>query len=178
MKKLKLTLTIIAALGLVSSASATLTKTLDETCLEISWPQNIGEQVTLGVLVMTEDNSAKISDLVVFSSNTLCDKTYYTATLFSDDGLVPLDLSCFAPGTKFTYISETAFPGDPKGYTHYTPLSGDVGFSSFCPIEYNIGSIGDKVCPVPEPSTYVAGALLLLPFGASTIRSLRKNKAA
>lgn len=28
--------------------------------------------------------------------------------------------------------------------------------------------------PVPEPSTYIAGALLLLPFGASMMRKLRK----
>jgi hypothetical protein len=32
--------------------------------------------------------------------------------------------------------------------------------------------------PVPEPTTMVAGALLLLPFGASTLRVLRKNRAA
>jgi len=32
--------------------------------------------------------------------------------------------------------------------------------------------------PVPEPSTIIAGALLLLPFGASTIRMLRKNRTA
>ena len=31
---------------------------------------------------------------------------------------------------------------------------------------------------VPEPSTVVAGALLLLPFGVSTLRILRKNKAS
>ena len=30
--------------------------------------------------------------------------------------------------------------------------------------------------PVPEPSTVVAGALLLLPFGVSTVRILRKHK--
>ncbi len=30
---------------------------------------------------------------------------------------------------------------------------------------------------VPEPSTIVAGALLLLPFGVSTLRILRKNRA-
>jgi hypothetical protein len=30
---------------------------------------------------------------------------------------------------------------------------------------------------VPEPSTVVAGALLLLPFGVSTVRILRKSKA-
>jgi hypothetical protein len=32
--------------------------------------------------------------------------------------------------------------------------------------------------PVPEPTTVIAGALLLLPFGASTIRMLRKTRAA
>ncbi len=31
---------------------------------------------------------------------------------------------------------------------------------------------------VPEPTTMIAGALLLLPFGASTLRMLRKNRAA
>ena len=30
---------------------------------------------------------------------------------------------------------------------------------------------------VPEPTTMIAGALLLLPFGASTLRMLRKNHA-
>jgi hypothetical protein len=36
----------------------------------------------------------------------------------------------------------------------------------------------DVLAQVPEPSTVVAGALLLLPFGVSTIRILRKNKKA
>ena len=31
---------------------------------------------------------------------------------------------------------------------------------------------------VPEPTTMIAGALLLLPFGASTLRMLRKNRKA
>lgn len=31
---------------------------------------------------------------------------------------------------------------------------------------------------VPEPSTYLAGAMLLLPFGASAIRKLRKSRTA
>jgi len=31
---------------------------------------------------------------------------------------------------------------------------------------------------VPEPTTIIAGALLLLPFGASTLRILRKNRMA
>jgi hypothetical protein len=32
--------------------------------------------------------------------------------------------------------------------------------------------------PVPEPATILAGALTLLPFGASTLRILRRNRAA
>jgi len=32
--------------------------------------------------------------------------------------------------------------------------------------------------PVPEPTTMIAGALLLLPFGASTLRFLRRNRTA
>ena len=32
--------------------------------------------------------------------------------------------------------------------------------------------------PVPEPTTIIAGALLLLPFGASTLRIVRKNRKA
>ncbi len=32
--------------------------------------------------------------------------------------------------------------------------------------------------PVPEPTTLIAGALLLLPFGASTLRLLRRRRAA
>ena len=35
-----------------------------------------------------------------------------------------------------------------------------------------------NVTPVPEPTTMIAGALLLLPFGASTLRVLRKRQLA
>lgn len=33
------------------------------------------------------------------------------------------------------------------------------------------------VSPIPEPTTMIAGALLLLPFGASTLRNLRRHRA-
>jgi hypothetical protein len=41
-----------------------------------------------------------------------------------------------------------------------------------------IGTTWADVVPVPEPATMIAGALLLLPFGASTLRILRRNRAA
>jgi Protein of unknown function (DUF642) len=41
-----------------------------------------------------------------------------------------------------------------------------------------IGLDNLNVSAVPEPTTMIAGALLLLPFGASTLRILRKNRMA
>jgi len=35
-----------------------------------------------------------------------------------------------------------------------------------------------QLIEVPEPTTMISGALLLLPFGASTLRILRRNRAA
>jgi hypothetical protein len=43
-------------------------------------------------------------------------------------------------------------------------------------IEFDLGN--SALAPVPEPTTMLAGALLLLPFGASTLRMLRKARAA
>jgi hypothetical protein len=40
------------------------------------------------------------------------------------------------------------------------------------------GQVQDQLVIVPETTTLVAGALLLLPFGASTLRIVRKNRVA
>jgi hypothetical protein len=39
-------------------------------------------------------------------------------------------------------------------------------------------AVGGDWVPVPEPSTLIAGAMLLLPFGASTMRIMRRKVAA
>jgi hypothetical protein len=36
----------------------------------------------------------------------------------------------------------------------------------------------NALVPVPEPTTIISGVLMLLPFGASTLRILRRNRAA
>jgi hypothetical protein len=41
---------------------------------------------------------------------------------------------------------------------------------------YNLNQ--DQLAVVPEPATVISGALLLLPFGASTLRILRRNRMA
>jgi len=47
------------------------------------------------------------------------------------------------------------------------------------PTKYGIsGWTAFNPTPVPEPTTMIAGALLLLPFAASTVRFMRKNRKA
>ena len=66
----------------------------------------------------------------------------------------------------------------------YVDLGTEVGlFTMFLPTDITSKpfTIWDDVqvgSAVPEPSTYAAGAMLLLPFGASLLRNLRKNRKA
>lgn len=62
------------------------------------------------------------------------------------------------------YIPETGGP-----YTIYTATNDSGGY-----ITYQIDSVVESA--VPEPTTMIAGALLLLPFGAGTLRILRKSR--
>jgi hypothetical protein len=48
------------------------------------------------------------------------------------------------------------------------PQGGDAG---------PFGLRTESLTVVPEPTTMIAGALLLLPFGASTLRVLRRRTA-
>jgi len=56
------------------------------------------------------------------------------------------------------------------------PLTGPVSFYATRISSYQDWI--DTTAAVPEPTTMIAGALLLLPFGASTLRILRKNRTA
>jgi len=53
---------------------------------------------------------------------------------------------------------------------HWYPDTFVPDYNGYAPI--TVGA------PVPEPTTMIAGALLLLPFGASTLRMLRKSRKA
>jgi hypothetical protein len=58
-----------------------------------------------------------------------------------------------------------------------TPPGGSVG-SADENVTMDSYTIYGNWVPVPEPTTMIAGALLLLPFGASTLRIVRKNRVA
>jgi len=56
---------------------------------------------------------------------------------------------------------------------------GVVALNLYTSLDQNGNPTGlaqDQLGIVPEPTTMIAGALLLLPFGASTLRVLRKNR--
>jgi hypothetical protein len=54
---------------------------------------------------------------------------------------------------------------------------GDTGGASSGSVDINSITVSD-LSAVPEPTTMIAGALLLLPFGATTLRMLRKTRTA
>ena len=104
-----------------------------------------------------------------------------------------LDGSGSGDGTyvPFVHASNAALSGFPQDGADGTMLFAEVVDGSI-PDGYvgtwtSLGDGWDKASdvnvqvfgtPVPEPTTMIAGALLLLPFGASTLRILRKNRKA
>jgi hypothetical protein len=102
----------------------------------------------------------------------------------------------YSPSGAFIFNNVLYYPGDPALDTY-----GVLGFRSIAGIELNIwGNSPDNysfyahtpaagyilgntgagtftLAPIPEPTTLISGALLLLPFGASTLRILRRNRA-
>ncbi len=94
-------------------------------------------------------------------------KIYWTTTSGTLSGATLLDTIMNADGS-FTipnaYMNATGFLDITAGAANVLLESATFDVK---PTQYS---------GVPEPSTYVAGALMLLPFGYSTIRALRNRK--
>jgi hypothetical protein len=78
-------------------------------------------------------------------------------------------------GDMFLYVPKTAFSGNGTFVVLYSQF-GDLGGDPSGRFASNDG-FEEWATVVPEPTTMIAGALLLLPFGASTLRVLRNRKA-
>jgi hypothetical protein len=79
------------------------------------------------------------------------------------------------PSTQLAKVNEG--DGALPNVTYYTPTSSQPGYG----VDAGNGTAYTYQfidTPVPEPATMISGALMLLPFGASTLRFLRKNPAA
>jgi hypothetical protein len=86
-------------------------------------------------------------------------------------------------GDTLSQLDSTAYNGTTFGAMTVYETMVEIGMwdngGATIPASANIQSITlfPAVAPVPEPTTMIAGALLLLPFGASTLRILRKRTA-
>jgi hypothetical protein len=101
-----------------------------------------------------------------------------TAVVPGGDGTIVASsyLNQTITSTSFTTIGAILNPSQP-----ILNVTKDIGFGTtdggFVTISQIVQSF-DQVVPVPEPTTIIAGALLLLPLGASTLRILRRNRMA
>jgi hypothetical protein len=71
-------------------------------------------------------------------------------------------------------VNSSLVPGSDLSGSGYLWLT-EQDFTFTDPGTLNVADLG--ATPVPEPTTMVAGAMLLLPFGASTLRMLRRKSA-
>jgi hypothetical protein len=98
-----------------------------------------------------------------------------TGNLIGMNDLGRYDNSGVGGGFYSDYASALALAGS-KNVVRFSVVIDSYGGNDR---NFDINSITvDSVAPVPEPTTMIAGALLLLPFGASALRSLRKRQTA
>jgi hypothetical protein len=95
-----------------------------------------------------------------------------------------LNANADVPGLSGVTLNSILGVGDSYDLAPYGGLQvmrayayiGDTGGPSIGSVDINSITVG--AYEVPEPTTMIAGALLLLPFGATTLRMLRKNRTA
>jgi hypothetical protein len=75
--------------------------------------------------------------------------------------------------SSFTATGAILNPSEP-----ILTITKDIAFGAANGGFISVSKIVQSFDQVPEPTTMIAGALLLLPFGASTLRILRKNRTA
>ena len=168
MKTLKTLATGLAVVGLLSvtSARASLVA-VGPTVSGDSWAQGFNES---GV---TFDNIE-----VSWASGTLFEPPALRDFSGGWSALLGTSTSDTASGSALTSldfsVNWVGTASDPTTFDFYA-YDGNAVVDSAQAVwtgsEWDIGAI-----PVPEPTTMIAGALLLLPLGASTLRILRRNR--
>jgi hypothetical protein len=159
----------------------TPTETISVTALGYAFPGTIAGN-DVGLYAVSSDTL--LASATVTSSDTLLNGFYYNS-------ITPITLTAGVEYAVVGYYDDTTAIG-------YTADSGvgaapGITFDGYKYDELGLGldlpTIGYappifgpnfqyEVSAVPEPTTMIAGALLLLPFGASTLRILRKNRVA
>lgn len=150
------------------SASGTLTTTGPLTLLtgsEVNGSGLYGYNITS---MTGQFNGSPISGIV---PNGSFPGTIQDQNVLIDDALVVTPLGLDVNGLDF-YVGSN----DYNLSANSIPRGG--GYSDWL-LPYNGSGVGVEltITPVPEPTTMVAGAMLLLPFGFSTLRMMRSRTA-
>jgi hypothetical protein len=106
----------------------------------------------------------------------------YTIVNSGDPGQLVNEIISIGAGNAYAgYVGD--IPGDPTATDQQVinyDLASVQGYDFTGAFAYGAatGSATFDFSAVPEPTTMIAGALLLLPFGASTLRGLRRNRTS
>jgi hypothetical protein len=179
------------SLGTLNSVELTLTPTLgnfgDEAINLSSSAQTISgaTEAFQGTGTLQDTSGLSMKASYSTSSGTLTSPTFTAAAGFL--------VTTYGPGLPFVWTtldssatvtaSGYAALGNSLAFTGNNPqFTSSGGDGSWAIGGYgNVGGnleVDFSYTPVPEPTTMVAGVMLLLPFGASTLRMLRKSRAA
>jgi len=116
----------------------------------------------------------RITDLYIVGDN----------YIIYDNG-VEIGSTHVADYTSYVNPSDTADPSvawTDSEYAHFDDILGagshSITIFDTTPSGYTDGTYSISAVAVPEPTTMLAGAMLLLPFGATTLRILRKKSMA
>jgi len=180
---------ILKRLGLALAAVAGIT-TVAQAQL-VTWPGEIVPTTTIEITAtVTEFNSGPLKGYYDYKY-LIDDTTTKNLTQFEVNfpGSAAFVTSVSAGGLYDVVDQDIVWTGSP-----YLVTAGNSATVSFIspdkPVLYTGSAIDDGPGPwgptskseyisvVPEPSTLMAGATMLIPFGASTLRFLRKNKKA
>ncbi len=123
------------------------------------------------IFQISENGNTDISDLGLNGFSSLSQVTVNAGSLgvqptqvnFTSGGTINFDFSSLNTGSTSAYLIV---------YTSGTVMSQNTANV------IDTVTAGASDLAVPEPTTMVAGAMLLLPFGASTLRVLRRKSAA
>lgn len=82
-------------------------------------------------------------------------------------------------GLQVNYFLTAGQIANSLTYTFTAAGADTITFQDLTGFDSNAGWIDNvRISAVPEPTTVIAGALLLLPLGASAIRFVRRNRGA
>lgn len=181
----------------VTMGTATLEQNTATENNEITAPNNIyqldngtANTAQYGSATVIYDSNGQVSDVfgvtrtAVTVSPTYPDGYHYYLSFMSDpDGQGAAAYNTWLADAVAAFGSSASWiNGGYEGASGPGNLNGVTGNATrYLSTEYlaaNTGSVAtftSDVPAVPEPSTMIAGALLLLPFGASALRIVRKN---